>query len=308
MRWYRGANRAIRVAPPLATLPAENMPDSLVRYESVSLDGIRQRLILSEPISTEASGLVFFLSGLGCSSVDFWLDSANPIKQLLDGWAAAGFATARLEKRGMGDSEGPACRSLGFEDERRAYVAAIEQLARRGFAGRIFLFGHSLGGIIAPLVVTDAVAGVMVYGTVSKPWFDYMMENFERQDQLAGLGAREIGDRQKLRAQFQEGLLFAGDTPAALIARIPGSESLPDVQLADDEHYYGRSVQFFTELAAVDPRRAWRQVWQPVLAPARWLRLGQCPGRSRADCQADGRQVPVSAGDGSWFPRLPEPQ
>ena len=39
-----------------------------------------------------------------------------------------------------------------------------------------------------------------------------------------------------------------------------------DEQLADADHYDGRSVSFFVQLAAVDPERAWRQVWQPVLA------------------------------------------
>ena len=266
LRWYRGSNRVLRVRPPLMTLPAEEMPGSLVRYDSVSLDGIRQRLILSEPLASEPSGLVFYLSGLDCTSHDYWFETGSPIKRLLDGWAAAGFATARLEKRGEGDSEGPDCASLSFEDERRGYVAAIAQLAERGFRGRIFLFGHSLGGVIAPLVVTDAVAGVMVYGTVSKPWFDYMMENFERQDRLAGLSEEQIGARQALRRAFQQGLLFAGETPAELIARIPGSEGLPDVQLASENLYFGRSVTFFAELAAVDPARAWRQVWQNVLA------------------------------------------
>lgn len=266
LRWYRGANRVYRVSPPLATLPAEQMPGSLVRYESVSLDGIAQRLIVSEPVAAYARGLVLYLSGMGCASHDYWFDTASPIKRLLDGWAAAGFATARLEKRGEGDSEGPACAELGFDDERRGYVAALEWLAARGYAGRIFLFGHSLGGIIAPLVTTDAVAGVMVFGTVSQPWYDYMLENFERQDQLAGLSPAEIAARQVLRAEFQQGLLFAGETPVELIARMPDSRELPDVQLADGAHYFGRSVRFFTELAAVDPERAWRQVWQPVLA------------------------------------------
>ncbi len=266
LRWYRGSNRVIRVAPPLLTLPAESMPDSLVRYESVSLDGIRQRLIVSRPVSEEPQGLVLYLSGLGCSSHDYWLQTTSPVKRLLDGWAAAGYATARLEKRGVGDSEGPDCSALGFEDERRGYLAALEHLAARGYKGRIFLFGHSLGGVIAPLVATDAVAGVMVYGTVSQPWYDYMMENFERQDRLAGLPDDEIEARQKLRKAFQEGLLFGGESPEELIDRLPGSEALPDVQLAEESLYFGRSVRFFTELAAVDPARAWRQVWQPVLA------------------------------------------
>ena len=100
LRWYRGPNRVYRVAPPLATLPAEEMPGSLVRYESVSVDGIAQRLILSVPVDTDARGLVFYLSGLGCASHDYWLETTSPIKKLLDGWAAAGFATGAAGKAG----------------------------------------------------------------------------------------------------------------------------------------------------------------------------------------------------------------
>ncbi len=266
LRWYRGENRVFRVAPPLETLPVEQMPGSLVRYEAVSVDGIAQRLILSEPVAGEAHGLVLYLSGLSCSSHDYWFETSHPIKRLLDGWAAAGYATARLEKRGVGDSAGPDCGQLDFDDERRGYATALEHLSERGFKGRIFLFGHSLGGVIAPLVVSDSVAGVMVFGTVSKPWYEYMMENFVRQDRLAGLAASEIAERQAIRAEFQKGLLLAGETPAELVARIPASRTLPDVQLADEEHYFGRSAAFYVELAAIDPARAWRQVWQPVLA------------------------------------------
>ena len=255
----------IRVSPPLATLPAESVPGSVVRYGAVRVDGIGQRLILSEPLGS-SRGLVFYLSGLGCASHDYWYETDSTIKRLIDGWASAGFATVRLEKRGEGDSEGPQCSEFSFEDERRGYAAALTQLAERGYGGRIVLFGHSLGGVIAPLVASDAVAGVMVYGTVSESWYDYMMRNFERQDRLAGLAAAEIERRQALRSEFQKGLLFAGETPAELIKRIPGAQDLPDVQLADAEHYYGRSVEFFVGLGSVDPARTWRQVWQPVLA------------------------------------------
>ncbi len=265
MRYYRGPNRAIRVSPPLGVLPREEVPGSLVRYEQVSVDGIRQRLILTEPIDGSRA-LVFYLQGLSCRSVDYWLDVDHPVKQLIDGWAAAGYATARLEKRGQGDSDGPDCSALSFEDERRGYQAAIEALAGRGFDGRIFLFGHGLGGVLAPLIASRNVAGIMVYGTVAEPWLDHMMRNFERQDRLAGLSEVEIAERQVLREAFQEGLLVEGRTPAELRERIDGVESLEDVRLASDEHYNERSVAFFVALGAHDPARAWRQVWQPTLA------------------------------------------
>ena len=60
--------------------------------------------------------------------------------------------------------------------------------------------------------------------------------------------------------------LSPGLTPAELKERLPAAEDLEDVRLADDSHYYGRSVEFFGQLAAVDPVRTWRRVWQPVLA------------------------------------------
>lgn len=263
LRWYRG-KVVRRVSPPLSPLPTESVPDSVVRYYHVTVDGVRQRLILSVPLQG-AEAVVFYVQGLGCSSMDFWFDPDNPVKQLIDGWAAAGFATARVEKRGIGDSEGD-CATLDFDTERRGYAAAIAQLAELGFAERTFLFGHSLGGVMAPGLVGANVVGIMVYGTVAEPWYDYMMANFERQDRLAGLSDDEIEVGQKLRSEFQKGLLFEGLTPAELVERSPDAAALDDVQLATDELYFGRSVAFFGQLAAVDPERSWRQVWQPVLA------------------------------------------
>lgn len=263
LRWYQG--RVVRrVSPPLSPLPPETVPGSQVRYDEVSVDDVRQRLIVSEPLEG-AAAVVFYIQGLGCSSMDFWFNTDNPVKKLIDGWAEAGFATARVEKRGMGDSEGD-CARLDFETERRGYAAAIERLAALGYAERVFLFGHSLGGVMAPRVANDQVIGVMVYGTVGVPWYDYMMANFARQDRLAGLSDEESEAKQALRSRFQQGLLFEGLTPAELIARLPAAAELGDVQLATDTLYYGRSVAFFEQLAEVDPARSWRQVWQPVLA------------------------------------------
>jgi len=264
LRWYRG-QRVYRVAPALGVLPTETVPGSLVRNDSVSVDGIRQRLIITEPLAG-ARAMVLYLQGLGCNSLDFWFGTDDPVKQLINGWARAGLATARLEKRGVGDSEGSDCGSLSFNDERRGYEAAVGRLAALGWGERIFVFGHGLGGIIAPLLTSNQVVGIMVYGTVGEPWYDYMMSNFERQDLLAGRSASDIGGRQALRAEFQKGLLFEGLTPAELIDRLPTAGDLEDVQLADDTHYSGRSVEFFEQLASVDPVRTWRRVWQPVLA------------------------------------------
>jgi pimeloyl-ACP methyl ester carboxylesterase len=264
LRWYRG--RVVRrVRPPLGVLPMEVVPESAVRYSSVSVDGIRQRLILSEPLE-ETAAVVFYLQDMDCASLDFWLDTDNTIKQLIDGWAEAGFATARLEKRGVGDSEGDDCGGLSFEDELKGYRAAVDRLAELGFSRRVFLFGHGLGGLMAPQLIGDDVLGVMVYGTVGVPWFDHAMAGYERQDRLKGLTQSEIEARRTVREKFQQGLLFEGATPSEMIARLPEAAVLEGLSPGASDRYRGRSVQFFEQLAAIDPERLWRRVWQPVLA------------------------------------------
>jgi hypothetical protein len=265
LRWYHG-NLVRRVAPSLGVLPTEQVPGSLVRYDQITVDGIRQRLILSEPVpASEGAGLVFYLQGLDCNSLDYWQETTRPVKRLIDGWAEAGLATARLEKRGVGDSEGEPCSELDFDDELRGYSAAISRLSELGWGNRIFLFGHGVGGIIAPELARDEVAGIMVYGTVAVPWYDHVMVDLERRDRLSGLNEADIAARRMLHQDFQKGLLFEGLSPEVLLERLPDAAAVEAGQLMDDLHYRGRSVRFFEQLAAVIPARSWRRVWQPVL-------------------------------------------
>jgi esterase/lipase len=47
---------------------------------------------------------------------------------------------------------------------------------------RIYLFGHSMGGVLAPyLTAAVPVRGSMVYGTLARTWFEYQLENVRRQ-------------------------------------------------------------------------------------------------------------------------------
>ncbi|MGE0623925.1 MAG: PDZ domain-containing protein [Pseudomonadales bacterium] len=202
LRWYRNANTVFRAAPPMGPLPAERVPGSRVRYGAVDAAGNALRLIVTEPENVDDdTRLVFFLPDAGCESLDFWAATENPVKRLIDGWAAAGFATVRLEKRGVGDSEGASCAALDFTEEHLGYLAALEHLSALGYGGRVLLFGHGVGGLMASELATNAVAGIMVYGATVDT---------------------------------------AGDA--------------------------GRSEAYAVQLAAYDPERRWRQVWQPVLA------------------------------------------
>ena len=52
---------------------------------------------------------------------------------------------------------------------------------------KILIFGHSMGGCEGPIIATEfPVKGIAVYGTVTRTWHEYMLENLRRQAPLAG--------------------------------------------------------------------------------------------------------------------------
>ena len=43
----------------------------------------------------------------------------------------------------------------------------------------IFLFGHSLGGVTAPLIAAEVpVRGIINYGSVATTWYEYLLRKF----------------------------------------------------------------------------------------------------------------------------------
>ncbi|MFN5319200.1 MAG: hypothetical protein ACK5CY_10220, partial [Bacteroidia bacterium] len=58
---------------------------------------------------------------------------------------------------------------------------------------KIIIVGHSMGGLIAPaLSAKHQVAGVVVYGTTAKSWFEYQIEMYRVQNALAGMNPIEV--------------------------------------------------------------------------------------------------------------------
>ena len=102
-----------------------------------------------------------------------------------------GFVTMRVEKTGEGDSEGPACTDghATAELEAEGYVAALRALKGYNFveSDKVFIFAHSLGPLIAALVLPqESVRGVVAAETIGRSWFEYGLENVRRQSSLAG--------------------------------------------------------------------------------------------------------------------------
>jgi hypothetical protein len=117
-----------------------------------------------------------------------------------------GFSFFRVDKQGVGDSEGN-CAENDFESELAGYRAAFRALKNYDFidTSRVYILGISNGGGFAPLVPeTDAekeqVRGYIVVGGWVKTWFEHMLEIERRRFGLMGKAPGEVNERMKAAA------------------------------------------------------------------------------------------------------------
>ena len=171
--------------------PFEITPDASVLYRSVQVEGARRRVIVTRPNAPGRYPAVLLIGGLGCYSLDGELMRDIGYGPILRALLKHGFVTMRVEKTGEGDSEGPACTDghATAELEAEGYVAALRALKGYNFveSDKVFIFAHSLGPLIAALVLPqESVRGVVAAETIGRRWFEYGLENVRRQSSLAG--------------------------------------------------------------------------------------------------------------------------
>jgi pimeloyl-ACP methyl ester carboxylesterase len=234
-----------------------------VLYDSASADGHRYRVIVTKPRNATKAPALFVVQGLGCLSVD---DRNDLYARLIDAVTRAGFVTLRVDKPGVGDSEGGPCPEVDFQSEVRAYQAGLAWLAQQPYVDpqRIALFGHSMGGIMAPLIAKAApLKKAIVYGTSYNSWYFYMLENNRRQLRLSGAAFDEIGAEEKQFEKFNA-LIFLDkkSLEEALQAAPEMREHFPD------GHTYagGKPVVYFQQIYDLNLAKEWKDAKLPVTA------------------------------------------
>lgn len=182
-------NRTIMLSGNAIAKPMETSATADVVYGAFAYKGGYVRTIFKTPKGKMPLGTVYFLQGLPCYSMDNFKDG-DMTKLAIDALVERGFAVYRMEKADMGDNvHMPRCETMGFNEELEMYKAGHQNLLTlKGIdTSRIFLFGHSMGGITAPLLSEKfQPRGVVVYGTVFKPWMDYLFDAYLIQLQYYG--------------------------------------------------------------------------------------------------------------------------
>jgi len=232
--------------------PFEQSPDANVFYRAAKSDDALRRVIVTAPKQPGRHPAILYIGGIGCFSQES-LDLSTPESQLLYGLTRAGFVTMRVEKSGMGDSEGSPCSATDFNAEMHGYLAGLRALKTYDFVdpAKVFLVGLSIGGVEAPIVARqEPVHGLVVINTVSKPFLEYLLETRRRQGVLAKVAYDQLDRDMRLEESCNH---------RALIEKQP-----TEAQCA--EHItYPAPLVYMQQWAAINPADSWKAIDVPVL-------------------------------------------
>ncbi|MBL0220691.1 MAG: alpha/beta fold hydrolase [Myxococcales bacterium] len=222
--------------------PAEVIEGATVIYGELTfgrgIEAVRLRTITTRVAQPRA--MVLVIQGIACESIDHASSPDAPLAGLVQGWASEGIESMRFDKRGVGDSEGGPCNSTDFVTELADARAALEvaHASARESKVPLFVFGHSVGGIMASLLAGPAtyLAGVITYGAPVERWIECLVDSTRRQ------------------------LTLHQAPPDEIERRTTGVR-----ELARTGELNGRSAAYHAQLDEVDIAAAWQAVTSPVL-------------------------------------------
>jgi len=259
--------------PRRAQAPQETYPNVDVIYDSVAgPHGERLRTIITKPHGTKGKLPVIFVAGwLSCDSVEAPNETIDATALVFRGLAQMpGFCTSRMDKQGVGDSDGD-CAKNDFESELAGYRAAFRALRQYEFVDpqRVYILGISNGGGFAPLVPESEpeqaqVRGYVAVGGWVKTWFEHMLEIERRRFALSGKKPGEVNEVLKRAATLYHWLLVEGKQPRDLFREQPALADLwPEG--GDYDHLYGRPIAFYQQLQKLNLAAAWSRVKVPAI-------------------------------------------
>jgi pimeloyl-ACP methyl ester carboxylesterase len=254
------------------TLPAhealERHPGINVTYGDATVSaGYRVRTVRTRPTSAVGPQPTIFVVGwLSCDGVTYPTGAPDGYARLVsDLVEQSGLMVYRVEKPGVGDSEGPPCRDADFEADLEAYRAGWRSmLADPGVdTTRVVVLGLSNGAAVSPMVSGGARPAAFVsVGAWATTWLEHMLGLERRRMALAGTPPWAATDSMPGYETFYDRYLNGALTPEAVSVEIP---QLRGYWHDAPEHQYGRPAAFYHQLQRLNIARAWSTVQAPVL-------------------------------------------
>jgi pimeloyl-ACP methyl ester carboxylesterase len=245
----------------------ETYPGVEVIYASApDSKGNDMRVIVTRPAGAGKVATVFVAGWLSCDSIEAPPTTRDPSGLVFRAIAQTpGFALVRMDKAGIGDSEGD-CAATDFNTELAAYRAAFKKVRSMDFVdqNRIFILGISNGAGFGPLVAEGApIAGYVTVGGWSRTWYEHMLDIERNRYVLDGKSPAEIPALVSRSATLYHDVLIKGRAPDAVIKADPALRTAWDSE--DTKTLYGRPVAYYQQLQALNLTEAWSKVRSPAL-------------------------------------------
>ncbi len=237
----------------------EKDPAFDILYRAVSVDGSLRRVVVTRPKAPGRYPAVLLVGGIGCYSIDNPLDRDDAYRKIVFELTRNGFATMRVEKSGIGDSQGAPCPTVDFETEIRGNVAGLQALKGYDFVDpkNVFIVGHSIGGISGPIIADRVpVKGIAAIATTGIWWFEYEMANTRRQLVLAGADSAAIDAAMRQKESCMHRLFVDHKTPDDILKDSPDCAPF----LGYPAHY-----TYLQQVADQNPSALWKALDTNVL-------------------------------------------
>ena len=250
----------------LNALEKESHKGLTTYYESIVSDyGIRQRTIVTTPDPSRKLPAIFLVQGLSCSTIEKYSGRSNNWVKMIENLVQqSGMVVMRVDKPGVGDSEGD-CGCTDFKTELNGYETALQELKTKDYVDstKIVVYGASMGSALAPWLANKyRLAGVISDGTFFKTWFEHMLEIERRIRQMSGDDEATIAKKMnEIYIPLYYGMLIEKKSYEQVIDAYP---ALADYNYHGPNHMYGRPAKYYQQLQDFDLASAWEKVHVPV--------------------------------------------
>lgn len=247
--------------------PLESFPGIVTEYKSVmSPYGYKVQVIVTRPQQTKGKiPGIFLVRWMSCDPIEKPVSRKHGVARILEDFILkSGYAVMRVEKPGLGDSEGPSCYDCDFQQELAAHQAAYKAFRELDFvdASKIIVFAQSNGMAYAPRVVGDfPPAGYAVSGGWTKTWFEHELEFRRSLFEMEGNSVTEINRKIRLVSEFYTDYLIYKMIPGEILSRKPHLKEIWD---GEYDHQHELPISYLQQLQELNVLEAWSKVNVPV--------------------------------------------
>jgi len=269
VKFLRG-NKVSKCSSKAMMRPFEQSEIADVIYDWVAFKDGYLRAITRKPKGKTNLPCILLIPGYGCGSIETY--SAGYNGRLITEWLKNGYAAVTIEKSGMGDSyHCTPCAEVDMITDIESFNAGYNYMENLDFTDKnnLFIWGHSMGGVIAPEIAKrHKPKGVMVFGTVFRPWSEFLLEMHRVQKPLLdGLNYQQTETLVRLIQKVYYEFFVLKKTPTQLYTN-PEYKNIVVSELEYKENssnMWGRHWRFWQQIDSLNLAVSWKELNCPVL-------------------------------------------